>query len=66
MATKQKTGKHKRYGPKMANPRIKKSKEKRQCGPLGYAVRMRMVDKRFTSRRLCLVYGVGLKNGVLH
>ena len=30
-----KGGKSKRYGPKMANPRIKASKEHRNCGPLG-------------------------------
>ncbi len=30
-----KQGKHKKYGPKMSNPRIGKSKEKRGCGPLG-------------------------------
>ena len=28
-------GKVKRYGPKMANPRISASKENRNCGPLG-------------------------------
>ena len=31
----QKGGKQKRYGSKMANPRITVSKERRNCGPLG-------------------------------
>lgn len=35
MPTEQKGGKQKRYGPKMANPRITISKEQRNCGPLG-------------------------------
>ena len=36
MPAKQKaSGKQKRYGPKMSNPRIKLSKERRNCGPLG-------------------------------
>ena len=26
----------KKYGPKMANPRISASKEHRSCGPIGY------------------------------
>ena len=35
MPTEQKGGKQKRYGPKMSNPRITISKERRNCGPLG-------------------------------
>ena len=35
MPTQQTGGKQKRYGPKMANPRITISKERRNCGPLG-------------------------------
>lgn len=35
MPIQQKGGKQKRYGPKMASPRIAKSKEQRNCGPLG-------------------------------
>ena len=31
----QKGGRQKRYGLKMANPRIVRSKEQRNCGPLG-------------------------------
>jgi hypothetical protein len=38
MAASQKQGKHKNYGPKMANPRIKSSKEHRGRGPLGLFV----------------------------
>jgi hypothetical protein len=33
-------GHHKKYGKKMANPRITKSKERRQCGSIGYATRV--------------------------
>ena len=35
MTTQAKSGKSKRYGPKMSNPRIRASKEHRNCGPLG-------------------------------
>ena len=35
MAQATKRGKQKRYGPKMSDPRIKASKEHRNCGPLG-------------------------------
>lgn len=34
MAQQQK-GKHKKYGPKLPNPRISESKEHRGCGPIG-------------------------------
>ncbi|MHC4311280.1 MAG: hypothetical protein ACYSW3_02270 [Planctomycetota bacterium] len=55
MATKQKKqGKHKKYGPKMAHPRIARSKEHRQCGPLGYAVRLREKGKPFSTRARAL------------
>lgn len=43
-------GHRKTYGPKMAYPRIKRSKEHRQCGPLGYRSRV----AHFTTRRACL------------
>ncbi len=49
-AKKQKEGKHKLYGPKMAYPRISKTKETRLCGPLGYAKRCRERGLRFTTR----------------
>ncbi len=35
MPPKSSKGKQKRYGQKMASPRIKASKEHRHCGPLG-------------------------------
>ncbi len=41
MPTMQKGGKQKRYGPKMADPRITASKEHRNCGPLGRYYRWR-------------------------
>ncbi|MHA2201969.1 MAG: hypothetical protein ACXABN_19050 [Candidatus Thorarchaeota archaeon] len=42
MPPKSKKGKQKRYGPKMAAPRISKSKERRSCGPLGRQQRYRL------------------------
>ena len=39
MAKTTKQGSHKPYGPKMANPRFKESKEHRSCGPLGYMLK---------------------------
>ncbi len=35
MTTQSSRGKQKRYGLKMSNPRIRASKEHRNCGPLG-------------------------------
>jgi hypothetical protein len=43
MPAKQKSkGKQKKYGPKMADPRFGRSKEKRNCGPLGRYVRYKL------------------------
>jgi len=47
---KQGGGKSKRFGPKMANPRIKQSKEHRGCGPLGYAHRAQEKKCYFVTR----------------
>ena len=46
---------HKKYGAKLANPRIRASKEHRNCGPLGYYVRA--VGHTFTSRADWLARG---------
>ena len=52
MAVQSKRGKSKRYGPKMANPRIKASKEHRNCGPLGrYIQYQKWVDEPDRSRK---------------
>jgi hypothetical protein len=40
----------KKYGAKMKSPRIRESKEKRSCGPLGYFLRAKKIGKVFTTR----------------
>lgn len=47
---KHKEGKHQKYGPKLPNPRIKRTKERRSCGPLGYATRARENETYFSTR----------------
>jgi hypothetical protein len=42
--------KARRFGSKMAHPRIKTSKEKRRCGPIGYHARALEKGVAFTTR----------------
>ena len=55
----QKQGKHKKYGPKMANPRISLSKRARLCTAQGYKQRAakRDEDYNFTTRNNALLHG---------
>lgn len=50
-----KQGHHKPYGPKMSNPRIRRSKERRQCGPYGYYHWCSENHVRFTTRAAYIV-----------
>jgi hypothetical protein len=57
MAQEKKDKQGKKTGKKMSNPRITRSKEKRGCGPLGYAERLRKqkaVPNYFTTREAAM------------